>query len=127
MAQRGPPRGPAPWAKRRSLELLLERLSEDITLDELAAEARLSPFHFARMFKQSVGVPPRVCLTRLRVERASELLEQTDLTVTEIAQEVGYSSNQVLARVSTQTRLGIDPREVHSRCYPGTGTSHAAG
>ena len=116
MAQRGPPRGPAPWAKRRSLELLLERLSEDITLDELAAEARLSPFHFARMFKQSVGVPPRVCLTRLRVERASELLEQTDLTVTEIAQEVGYSSNQVLARVSTQTRLGcIDPVETCSR------------
>src|SRR5690606_24704554 len=91
--------GLAPWALKRCLELLQERLSEDISLDELAAEARLSPFHFARMFKQSLGVPPRVYLTRLRMEKASELLEHTDLSVTEIAQEVGYSSNQVLARV----------------------------
>ena len=91
--------GLAPWGQRRCLEFMRERLSEDISLDELAAEARLSPFHFARMFKQSLGVPPRVYLTRLRMERTCELLETTDLSVTEIAQEVGYSSNQVLARV----------------------------
>jgi AraC family transcriptional regulator len=91
--------GLAPWAERRCLELIRARLSEDITLDELAVEARLSPFHFARMFKESVGVPPRVYLTRLRMEKACELLQQTDLPVTEIALEVGYSSNQVLARV----------------------------
>lgn len=91
--------GLAPWAERRCLELMRARLSEDITLDELAAEAQLSPFHFARMFKQSVGVPPRVYLTQLRIERASELLERTDLPITEIAFEVGYSSSQVLARV----------------------------
>ena len=96
--------GLAPWAQRRSLELIRTRLSEDISLDELAAEAQLSPFHFARMFKQSVGVPPRVYLTRLRVERACELLEMTDLPVTEIAHEVGYSSNQVLARVFVKHR-----------------------
>jgi len=105
----GAPLGPvkgglAPWAERRCLELLRARLSEDISLDELAAEARLSPFHFARMFKQSVGVPPRVFLTRLRIEKACELLETTDLPVTEIAQEVGYSSNQVLARVFIKHR-----------------------
>ncbi|WP_244489779.1 MULTISPECIES: AraC family transcriptional regulator [unclassified Rhizobium] len=91
--------GLAPWAERRCLELMRVRLSEDICLDDLAAEAQLSPFHFARMFKQSLGVPPRVHLTRLRLERACELLEKTDLPVTEIALEVGYSSNQVLARV----------------------------
>lgn len=96
--------GLAPWAERRCLELMRTRLSEDISLDELAAEARLSPFHFARMFKHSVGVPPRVYLTRLRVERACELLEMTDLPITEIALEVGYSSNQVLARVFIKHR-----------------------
>jgi AraC family transcriptional regulator len=99
----GPTKGGlAPWAKRRCLELLHARLSEDISLDELAAEAQLSPYHFARMFKESVGVPPRVYLTRLRIEKACELLETTDLPVTEIAFEVGYSSNQVLARVFTK-------------------------
>lgn len=91
--------GLAPWAERRCLELMRARLSEDISVDELAAEVQLSTFHFARMFKQSVGVPPRVYLTRLRMEKACELLEKTNLPVTEIAYEVGYSSNQVLSRV----------------------------
>jgi len=91
--------GLALWAERRCLELMHARLSEDISLDELAAEARLSPYHFARMFKHSLGVPPRVYLTRLRMEKACELLERTDLPITQIALEVGYSSNQVLARV----------------------------
>jgi len=53
------------------------KLSEDVSLDELAAEARFSPFHSTRMFKQTVGVPPRVYLTRLRVEKVCELLETT--------------------------------------------------
>ena len=96
--------GLAPWAERRCLELMRARFSEDISLDELAAEAQLSPFHFARMFKQSMGVPPRVYLTRLRLEKACELLELTELPVTEIAHEVGYSSNQVLARVFIKHR-----------------------
>lgn len=91
--------GLAPWARRRVLDVMHARLSEDVSLEELAAEARLSPYHFARMFKQSLGVPPRAYLTRMRVEKACELLEWTDLPVTEIALEVGYSSNQVLARV----------------------------
>lgn len=91
--------GLAPWAKHRCLDLLQARFAEDISLDELATEAKLSPFHFARMFKESVGVPPRVHLTRLRMEKACDLLTNTDLSITEIAFEVGYSSNQVLARV----------------------------
>ncbi len=96
--------GLAPWAERRCVELMRVRLSEDISLDELAVEAQLSPFHFARMFKQSLGVPPRVYLTRLRLEKTCHLLETTDLPVTEIAFEVGYSSNQVLARVFLKHR-----------------------
>src|SRR5690606_12072370 len=83
----------------RCQELMRERLADDISLDELAAEAQLSPFHFARMFKQSVGVPPRVYLTQLRIEKACELLTLTDLPITDVADKVGYSSSQVLARV----------------------------
>jgi AraC family transcriptional regulator len=56
------------------------------------------------MFKQSVGVPPRVYLTRIRMEKACELLEKTDLPVTEIAFEVGYASNQAFARVFLKER-----------------------
>ena len=131
--------GLAPWTVRRCIELMRARLSEGISLDELSAEARLSVFHFARMFKQSIGVPPRVYLTRLRVERACELLETTDLPVTQIALEVGYSSNQVLARVflkhqrmspTDYRRAVLDPvsARVTAAPYPNrkTGTSAAA-
>jgi AraC family transcriptional regulator len=86
-------------AQRRCIDLMRAHLGEDLSLDQLAAEARLSVFHFARMSKHSVGVPPRVYLTRLRIEKACELLEHTDYSITAIAHEVGYSSNQVLARV----------------------------
>lgn len=102
--------GLAPWAERRTLELMQARLSEDVSLDELAAEAQLSPFHFARMFKQSLGLPPRVYLTRLRMRKACELLERTDLPITQIALEVGYSSNQVLARVFLK-HMGASPSD----------------
>ncbi len=102
--------GLAPWAERRCLELIQARFSENISLDEMAAEARLSAFHFARMFKESVGATPRVYLTRLRVEKACELLKTTNLSVTEIALEVGYSSNQVLARVFLKHK-GMSPTD----------------
>jgi len=102
--------GLAPWAERRALDLMHARLDEDISLDELAAEAQLSSFHFSRMFKQNFGVPPRVYLTRLRLEKACELLEHTDLSVTEIALEVGYSSNPVLARMFSK-HMGMSPSE----------------
>lgn len=100
------------------------RLAEDISLDELAAEARLSPFHFARMFKESVGVPPRVHLTRLRMEKACDLLKNTNLSITEIALEVGYSSNQVLARVFFKHHQ-MSPSEYRrvTREAPGQGLS----
>jgi AraC family transcriptional regulator len=76
-----------------------ERVSENIGLDELAVAVRLSPFHFARMFKHSFGVPPRAYLTRLRMEKACELLAMTNSPVAEVAFEVGYSSGQAFARV----------------------------
>lgn len=115
--------GLAPWAEKRCLDMMQARIADDIGLDELAAEARLSPFHFARMFKRSVGVPPRVHLTRLRMQKACELLKHTDLSITEIAFEVGYSSNQVLARAfikhhkvspSAYRRIARDPVSRHS-------------
>lgn len=102
--------GLAPWAKRRCQEFLHAHLSEDISLDELAKEAQLSPYHFARMFKQSFGVPPRVYFINLRMEKACELLALTNLSITEIAFKIGYSSSQVFARVFFKHR-SISPSD----------------
>lgn len=79
-----------------ALSRVRERIEADleagVSLDELAAEARLSRSHFARAFRRTVGVPPHAYLTNRRIERAKELLRQTDLPLAEIALAVGFSS-----------------------------------
>lgn len=116
-AVRHPVGGLAPWQVRRSTEHLRENLARDVPLAELAAVANLSPFHFARAFKRSVGAPPHAYQFTLRVERAKSLLADTDLPVTEIASLVGYEAPQTLAR-AFQRAVGVTPtayrRERHS-------------
>jgi AraC family transcriptional regulator len=81
----------------------LDRFASDLaaepSLAELAADVGLSTFHFARAFKASTGLPPHQQLLALRLEKARELLEMSDLTVTEISAEVGYSDPGYLARL----------------------------
>jgi AraC family transcriptional regulator len=67
------------------------RLDEEISLQDLAAVAQLSPFHFARAFKQSFGEPPHRYLVVRRMERAKGLLKNPTLTVTEIGLMLGFS------------------------------------
>ena len=66
---------------RRVREYVEVHLGESIDLSMLAGVAGLSVHHFARQFKQSAGVTPHVYLTQKRVERAQEMLVQTDLSV----------------------------------------------
>jgi AraC-like DNA-binding protein len=66
--------------------------------------------HFARQFKQSAGVTPHVYLTQKRVERAKEMLVQTDLPLGEIAFAAGFFDQGHLAR-HFRHMLGTTPRE----------------
>jgi AraC-like DNA-binding protein len=63
------------------------------TLETLAAEAALSRSSFARRFKERVGQPMFEYLTALRMQRASELLRDTNLSIYEVASRVGYDSD----------------------------------
>jgi AraC family transcriptional regulator len=73
---------------RRAVELMHAHLAEELPLEELAAAAYLSPFHFARLFKKLTGLPPHAYLAALRIERARMLLATTDTSMTEIAPAV---------------------------------------
>ena len=97
-------------AMRRVREYVDVHLSESIDLAMLAAVAGLSVHHFAREFKQSVGVPPHHYLTQKRVERAQEMLAQTELSLSEIAYAAGFSDQSHLAR-HFRHMLGTTPRE----------------
>jgi AraC family transcriptional regulator len=100
----------APCQQRRVIELLDANLSSDITLAELAREFDFSMAHFARAFKNSVGVSPHAWLTRRRIERAKRLLTHTPMTLTEIALECGFSHRISLARAFVRV-AGVKPSE----------------
>ena len=65
---------------------------QSLTLEEMAAVACLSKYHFLRLFKSTYGVTPMEYVSRRRIERAQDLLRATNLTVTEVCMAVGFSS-----------------------------------
>ena len=95
---------------RRIRDYVEAHLGENINLATLSAIAGFSLHHFAREFKQSAGVTPHHYLTQRRVERAQDMLAQTDLPLSEIAYATGFADQSHLARHFRQS-LGITPRE----------------
>jgi AraC family transcriptional regulator len=75
---------------RAVVEYVEEHLDAGPTLDEMAAVARLSAYHFARQFKSATGLPPHQYIIARRVERA-KLLLQGDLPLAEVAACAGFS------------------------------------
>jgi transcriptional regulator GlxA family with amidase domain len=65
---------------------------EDWPVERLARVSHVSEAHFARSFKQAFGVPPHRYLLTRRIERATALLRDTDLPITEIAFQTGWAS-----------------------------------
>jgi transcriptional regulator GlxA family with amidase domain len=65
---------------------------EDWPVQRLARVSHVSEAHFARSFKEAFGVPPHRYLLTRRIERAKALLRDTDLSITEIAFQTGWSS-----------------------------------
>lgn len=86
------PRGKlAPAALRRTIELIHANLAEDLSIEELARAANLSAFHFARLFKQTLGSTPHQYVLQNRIERAKRLIIGSPrLNLTDIGLSVGF-------------------------------------
>ncbi|MEO7133691.1 MAG: helix-turn-helix transcriptional regulator, partial [Vicinamibacterales bacterium] len=70
-----------------------ENLGEELSVESIAREVGMSAFHFAHAFRAATGLPPHKYLMQRRMEHAKSLLRETDLSLTEIALRVGYSSS----------------------------------
>lgn len=75
---------------RRAISYINDNLANDLSLETLAAEAAMSPFHFARAFKKATGRSPLQYAIKERLDLAMMLLKTTALPVAEIAHRVGY-------------------------------------
>ncbi|MFI7699457.1 helix-turn-helix domain-containing protein [Nonomuraea sp. NPDC049480] len=80
------------------LDWAIERLHEPLTIDDLAAQAKISPRTLARRFADQLGIAPGRWLLQQRIMAARTLLEETDLPVETIATRVGLSSAANLRR-----------------------------
>jgi len=87
-----------------------EQSHQAFKLDDLAEMAYLSRFHFNRVFSSIAGIPPVEFMTALRFERAKELLLTTELSVTDVCFEVGFSSLGTFSTRFTQL-VGVSPAE----------------
>jgi AraC-like DNA-binding protein len=98
----------------RVRDLLRDCLGEPITLDDLSAETDLSSWHLLRAFRRAFGETPHAFLTRLRLERARDLLTVSTRPVTEICFDVGFTS---LGSFSSLFRraVGLSPAQFRRR------------
>ncbi len=97
-------------AIERVISTLRQPTDRTLRLSEMADVAGLSPFHFSRIFRGTIGIPPGEFSAALRLDQAKRLLLETDLSVTDICFEVGYES---LGAFTTRfTRLvGLSPSQ----------------
>jgi AraC family transcriptional regulator len=74
------------------IEDIMENLGSSVTLEQMAALAHLSPYHFARQFKAATGLPPHQYVIARRVDRGQHLLRRDgELGLAEVAFRVGFS------------------------------------
>lgn len=107
--------GLSPALLRRACDYMMERMSYDISLREVAALIDISAGHFAFAFKRSLGITPHAWLRRQRINQARSLLRDPALSLTTIALSVGYA-NQSAFGVAFKRETGRTPADFRRAC-----------
>jgi AraC family transcriptional regulator len=99
----------------RVVTFIDENLDTSLTLDRLAEEAELSKYHFSRVFRQEVGLPPWSFVRRARVDRARGLLE-LGTSPAAAAVEAGFCDQSHLTRAMKDI-VGKTPKQVQKEAH----------
>jgi AraC family transcriptional regulator len=109
--------GLTPWQQRIITAYMEQHVNERIPLATLAHLVRLSPCHFSRVFKQSLGMPPHRYQTDRRMEHAKLLLAERAVSVTEIGLTIGFSSPNAFA-TAFRKATGLAPTDYRRSLAP---------
>lgn len=96
--------------QRRVMQYIEENVANKMRLDDMAAAAALSPFHFSRAFKKSYGVSPARYVLGRRIQEAQHLLRNTTQSLAEIALACGCASQSHFT-TAFKTEVGVTPSE----------------
>lgn len=92
-------------------EYIHHHLHYDLKLAELAAIAQISPYHFLRLFKQSLGITPHQYILQCRLNQAKHLLSHSELSLVEIATQTGFCDQSHLTRYFKRY-MGMTPKQL---------------
>ncbi|WP_051333826.1 AraC family transcriptional regulator [Mesorhizobium sp. WSM3224] len=101
-------------ATRQILQFLNENFSRKLSLADMAAVCELSPYHFARAFSKTFGVSPHQYVLALRLDFAEKLLADRRMSITDIADLSGFSSQSHLTTTMKKYR-NVTPLQVRER------------
>jgi AraC family transcriptional regulator len=94
----------------RAMDVLRSGFCGEISLDQLAAEASLSKYHFLRLFRAAYGLSPYQYIQHLRIAKARVLLADSILSITDLAGQLGFENSQSFSRLFYQ-RMGLSPTQ----------------
>ena len=98
----------SPWQERAAKKMMMDNLDGSIQIADVARGCALSRSHFSRAFKNSTGQTPRDWLQMARLAQAKELLEQTDLSISQVGLECGFADQPHFTRMFSR-RFGMTP------------------
>lgn len=84
------------------IDYIHAHLDSELSISTLARLMQVSPFHFIRLFKRTMGITPHSYIMKQRIERAKVLLKGTNLSVAEIAYDIGFCSQSRFTTVFSQ-------------------------
>ena len=105
--------GPTQRLVRHSMGFIHTHFAEPLTREQIASHINISPDYLTDCFRQELGVTPMAYLNRYRIRQARELLENSDLMITQVAFAVGFSESAHFTR-TFQREVGLTPRAYRS-------------
>jgi AraC family transcriptional regulator len=102
--------GLSPFLKSRVMDFIEANLDQPLTIGDLAQQTQLSDYHFARNFKQVTGESPHAYVVRRRVEKAKELLQRKEESLSDIALSCGFSSQSHFS-ARFKKLVGVTPKQ----------------
>ena len=110
---RKPPQLPA-WKLRKTLEYMDDHITEPFDLDQLADLCGMSRFHFSRAFHNTMGHSPSHWFVLRRIDRAKDMLRDTERQIIQVAMGVGYDSPSHFAKIF-RVETGFSPKQYRAR------------
>lgn len=110
-------RGLAAWHLRKVAEYVEPRLARPLSLEDLARQVGLSRFHFCTSFRLAMGVTPNEWLTLKRMDRAAYLLLDSNLSIADISQAVGFGSASAFSACFKRV-MGVTPTAYRHQSTP---------